>query len=542
VSDCHRPLETHMLEDYIKDSWGRLLRNSLDVALDPKVSAGARAFLYISPFEDAEAINAMILSRRGNENSSGPIEIRVVPDDLNVTDDHGILYLPYDYIVPGGRFNEMYGWDSYWIVLGLLQQGFKDLAVGMVENCIYQIKHYGGKILNANRTYYLSRSQPPILTSMALAVLPVVDTNDRADFLRRSADAAALEYVGFWKADRFDPHCGLFHYGNIDQGELGLCPETTFGERDASGMSHYDKLAAYLRQLPETDSARQRFYDETSSSLSVEAIAGDRAMRESGFDASMHMGWFGMQTLDFRPACLNSLLYKQCQLLAHIYSELGQHSRARYFEREAAELRENIQTHLWNDDAKLFLNYNRRDQQPSHFPYLTCVYPLWAGIATEKQARHFRDNLPLFEAPFGIKGTHEQTGCQWDSPFMWAPLVYFTVAGLQRYGFIVDARRIAQKFVDTVRRVNEATNANFEKYNADTGGYRTEGLIDVGYSENVVGFGWTNGTVLIIEDWLRATESAANDVLFASTTDRIPEPISNSNPVEEQIYALAETT
>jgi alpha,alpha-trehalase len=501
-----QPSGNGMLEDYIKESWSRLLRNSLDVALDPKVSGGRRSYLYIPPGEDPARINRMIVERRQMKDNTGAIEVKPLPEDFIVTANHGIMYLPYDYIVPGGRFNEMYGWDSYWIVLGLLQDGLPKLARGMVENCIYQIKNYGGKILNANRTYYLSRSQPPVLGQMALAVLPTVKTDERADFVQRVADAMALEYDGFWKVQRYDKPWGLFHYGNIEQGSLGLSPETSFGERDENGVSHYDKIAAHLRELPPEDILRQRFVDPVTGGLSLEAIAGDRAMRESGFDASMHMGYYGLETMDFHPVCLNTLLYMQCESLAEMYTEVHDRGRAQYFHHEASELRAHILEHMWNEEAGLFLNFNHRDNRPSGFPYLTCVYPLWAGIATKQQAQRFRENLAQFETPYGLVGTKQQTGCQWDGPFMWAPLVYAAVAGLRRYGFNKDARRIGQKFVDTVSRVNEASSANFEKYNADTGGVHTDGIIEVGYAENVVGFGWTNGTVLALQKWLQKAE------------------------------------
>ena len=498
-----------MLTDYIKETWGHLLRNTLDVALDPKVSGGMRTYLYIPPGEDPARINLAIAQRRKSTEHQGGIEVKVLPENLEVTEDHGILYLPNSYVVPGGRFNEMYGWDSYWIVLGLLYDGYTDLARGMVENLFYQIENYGGKILNANRTYYLSRSQPPMLGPMIMSVLPYLTGDDRQSFLARGAAAISLEYEKFWKVERFNAELGLFHYGNIDQGALGLCPEVAFGERDAQGMGHYEKIASYLRELPPEDTLRQRYYDEANNTLTPEAMAGDRAMRESGFDASMHLGYYGLETLDYSPVCLNSLLYVQCQLLAHMYKALGKSDRSHYYQNEAQALQSHIQKYMWNADAKLFFDFYHRENRLSTFPYLGAAYPLWAGIATKEQAQQFRDNLALFETPYGIKGTPKVTGCQWDAPFMWAPLVYFAVAGLQTYGFTEDARRIGQNFVDTVNRVYEDEKANFEKYNADTGGHRTEGIVDVGYAENVVGFGWTNGAALAILDWLRAGDATA---------------------------------
>jgi alpha,alpha-trehalase len=182
------------------------------------------------------------------------------------------------------------------------------------------------------------------------------------------------------------------------------------------------------------------------------------------------------------------------------YRELGEVDQAAYYCGEAVTLYAAIQKTLWNKDTGLFCNFNRRENRLSDFRFLTCVYPLWAGIASPQQAEQFRDNLPLFETAFGIKNTPHQTGCQWDSPFMWAPLVYFTVEGLRNYGFNDEAKRIAGKFTATTKRVYERTGANFEKYNADTGDCHVDGIIDVGYSENVVGFGWTNGVAALYLD------------------------------------------
>src|SRR5262249_17199995 len=151
------------LSEHISKTWRELTRSVFDRLPDPKI-AEARAYLYIPQTEDRETI------KRRAEEQDKRIEIRVLPEDPARIDKHGLLYLPNDYVVPGGRFNEMYGWDSYWIVLGLLRDNHFDLAKGMVENCFYQIENYGAKILNANRTYYLQRSQPPLLGPMVRAI------------------------------------------------------------------------------------------------------------------------------------------------------------------------------------------------------------------------------------------------------------------------------------------------------------------------------------------------------------------------------------
>jgi alpha,alpha-trehalase len=483
-----------------------LLRNTLEVAFDPKVSSGVRTFLYLPPEEDAHEINLKVGERNKINNNTVSVEIKIIPNDMIVTNDHGILYLPHNYVVPGGRFNEMYAWDSYWIILGLLKDHHTEIARGIVENFIYQIKYYGGKCLNANRTYYLTRSQLPMLALMVMAVLPTFNKEERTDFLQRATDALAQEYEGFWKRSRYDEKNELFHYGNKDQGALGLCPEVAFGERDDKGLSHYDRIITHLRGSAVDDPTRLRFYDTETNSLSLEGIAGDRAMRESGFDASMHMGYYGLQTIDYDPVCLNSLLYMQCHLIEKMYKKLDQEKQAKYYHNEAKKLKSSIQKKLWNEEKGLFYNFNSYESHLSDFTFLTCVYPLWARVATVEQAQRFRDNLHIFETPFGLKTTDIQTGCQWDAPFMWAPLIYLTVKGLENYGYLEDAQRIARKFIDTVDRVHSTTNANFEKYNAETGDCQTEGIIDVGYTENVVGFGWTNGAVRMLQSWLETQD------------------------------------
>ena len=80
---------------------------------------------------------------------------------------HGssLLPLPYEYIVPGGRFREIYYWDSYFTMLGLKESGLHELMESMVRNFVHLIDNYG-HMPNGNRTYYLSRSQPPVLSMM----------------------------------------------------------------------------------------------------------------------------------------------------------------------------------------------------------------------------------------------------------------------------------------------------------------------------------------------------------------------------------------
>ena len=166
--------------DYIKTTWGTLTRSNKDLAkavVDPKFKPGpdGRWALYISRTEDAQLVEEG-LRREMPAAGFQTIKIEQLPEDLDNLQRQGLLYLPKAYVVPGGRFNEMYGWDSYFIQVGLLQDNEVEMAKNMADNFLYQVKNYG-KVLNANRSYYLNRSQPPFLTQMVLGVY--AKTHDR---------------------------------------------------------------------------------------------------------------------------------------------------------------------------------------------------------------------------------------------------------------------------------------------------------------------------------------------------------------------------
>ena len=156
---------------YIKTSWTTLTRSNRDLptaAKDPKLprEPGSPWPVYVSMKEDRDRV-AREVREVLPQKEFATIELRTLPSDPKSVREHGLLYLPRPYVVPGGRFNEMYGWDSYFIQVGLLRDGELRLARDMVDNFIYEIEHYG-TILNANRTYFLTRSQPPFLTRMIL--------------------------------------------------------------------------------------------------------------------------------------------------------------------------------------------------------------------------------------------------------------------------------------------------------------------------------------------------------------------------------------
>lgn len=438
----------------------------------------------------------------------------------------GLLYLENKYVVPGGRFNEMYGWDSYFIIRGLLRDGRVELARGMVENFFFEIEHYGA-VLNANRTYYLTRSQPPFLSSMVVAVHDAQKStgqNDRA-WLEKAYGYVKRDH-DMWTQD---PHLAgntrLSRY--FDFGE-GPAMEALQDENDI-----YRQVATYFILHPvvppleaeESDlpagrasgaaySVRVCGTGESASSceperrikLKPDYYKGDRSMRESGFDISFRFGPYGAATHHYAPVCLNSLLFKTERDLEKLSRLLGKTSEALHWQTLAETRKLSVQKYLWNSRRGLFFDYDFETRQRSDYRYATTFYPLWAGLATEAQARAVMKNLHVFEQPGGIVMSIRRTEGQWDYPFGWAPIQLLAVEGMRRYGYSADADRVSTEFLSTVLQNFERDKTIREKYNVVTRSSETQ--VTAGYSANVIGFGWTNATFLELLNSLPAEKSS----------------------------------
>jgi alpha,alpha-trehalase len=481
------------VRDYIKKSWTTLSRSNRDLlqALpDPKMprKPGEPWLLYIAPTEKRERVVSELAAVLGSE-SMKRVDVRTLPRDVLSVRDHGLLYLPRPYVVPGGRFNEMYGWDSYFIQVGLLHDGELDRARDMVDNFLYEITHYG-TILNANRTYFLSRSQPPFLTRMILGVYE--RTKDR-EWLRGTVPSIE-QYYRFWTSEPHAiPGLGLSRYFDLG---AGPAPEVISDERDDAGRTHYDRAREYYRTHEVTDYDESLYYDSARDQLTDLFYKGDRSMRESGFDPSSRFGALNVDVIHYAPVCLNSLLYIMEDDAARIMEVLGEASTARTWRTRANTRRERINATLWDDEAGLYYDYSFRTKRLRRYDFATTFYPLWAGIATPPQARRVRQNLSRFEESGGLLTSTTITGNQWDAPFGWAPLQMIAAAGLRRYGFDEDADRIATKFIGLVAKELAEHGTIVEKYDVRRRESDVAADIKFGYSANQVGFGWTNGAVL----------------------------------------------
>jgi alpha,alpha-trehalase len=511
---------------YIHAAWDSLTRSVTDCnsLTDVKVEGGSAAnpVLYmpadfpappnITALEQSCHVRVVSLPRRMEKLG----EVR--PEELTTP---GLLYLPNSYVVPGGRFNEMYGWDSYFILLGLEADHREALAKGIVDNFLFEVEHYGA-VLNANRTYYLTRSQPPFLTAMIRAVyenpasFPATPAGrgQARDWLAHAYALAEKDYSTWGRPEHKAGSTGLSRY--FDYG-TGPVPEM------ADDSTYYADVIKWLVAHPrqggdgflvkgsehpdaaETARLKASSCDVRASvvcmrawfggyRLSHEFYVGDRAMRESGFDTSNRFGPFSGDTHHYAPVCLNSLLYRYERDLEHLALLLGNSKDAARWDRRSQARAAAIQRYLWRPKDGVFADFDFVHARTSSYAFIASLYPLWSGFATREQAEKMETKLNLFDRPGGLSTSNTNTGLQWDEPFGWAPTNWIAVAGLHAYGFRADAARIAQHFDATVDAGFAADGTIREKYDVVAGNSNVK--VNTGYTTNEIGFGWTNAVYL----------------------------------------------
>jgi alpha,alpha-trehalase len=419
----------------------------------------------------------------------------------------------------------MYGWDSYFILLGLQVDHREALAKGIVDNFLFEIEHYGA-VLNANRTYYLTRSQPPFLTSMIRAVFEnpasfpaTPDGRMKArEWLARAYTLAQKDYSTWERPEHKAGSTGLSRYFDYGTGPVPeMADESSYyidvlrwliahphqgGDAYLVKASEHPDAAETARlkltscDLHESIVCARAWY--AGYRLSRDFYAGDRAMRESGFDTSNRFGPFSGDSHHYAPVCLNSLLYRYERDLEHIALLLGNEKDAAHWDRRSQQRAAAIQRYLWRTKDGVFADFDFVHARTSSYAYITSLYPLWAGYATREQATKIVDELNLFERPGGLATSNTNTGLQWDEPFGWAPTNWIAVAGLEAYGFRSDAARIAQHFDANVDKGFAADGTIREKYNVVAGNASVK--VSAGYATNEIGFGWTNAIYLKMKD------------------------------------------
>jgi alpha,alpha-trehalase len=394
-----------------------------------------------------------------------------------------LINLPHPYVIPGGRFREMFYWDSYFTIIGLLESNEDKLALGMIQNFDYLIKSYG-YIPNGNRTYFLSRSQPPFFAEM----LKIYSVKHGMEPVIEFLPSLEKEYH-FWMKDN-----SLVNDQNTVSGKSVWLGDNVLnrytGAIPSPRPEAYNKEYIWAQALPETK--RANFY------LNLQAAC------ESGWDFSSR--WFAdgnnkstIACENLIPVCLNSLLYN-CELqLAEMYKYIKDNATASKYEQFANSRKLAIHSYCWSEEQGVFTDYQFINGEHNPVISLATVYPLFVGIATQTQANKI---ATVLEAHFlregGLITTLNTSGEQWDAPNGWAPLQWLAVIGLSQYGHAILATEIATRWLQVNRAVYLSDGKMMEKYNVIHPQLPGGG----GNYENQDGFGWTNGVALALNAWL----------------------------------------
>ena len=514
------PAQTQQTNDisdvlaYIDKSWDTLTRSPQDCKTVLDVRVPEHSLLYLPKnYLEPESVKVLPAKCKITVEHLPQVITSLGSLNMDTSPNQGVLYLPNAYVVPGGFLNEMYGWDSYFIMVGLLRAGRLDLARGMVENFFFEIEHYGG-ILNANRTCFLTRSQPPFLSSMVMALYDALpDPVTKRLWLEKSYPFIQRDYDMWMSGEKLAGNTGLsryYDYGNGPVPEIATMHDPYY--RDVfrylqASLQAGDYLGkpgkstakligpTFTFEVCQQDAGVQPSCEKSPvNQFTADYYKGDRAMRESGFDISFRFGDFSGSTQHYAPVCLNSLLYKEETDMAAISKLLGKTAEAAQWTQRAQHRKELIDRYLWNAEGGMYFDYDFTKGTQSKYQYATTFYPLWVGAASAEQAKAVMANLKNFEHKGGVAMSPYETGVQWDLPYGWAPVNFIDVEGMRRYGFKDDADRVAREWINTVASNFRKDNTIREKY--DVVSSSKEFNATVGYKENVVGFGWTNASVL----------------------------------------------
>ena len=552
---------THRL---IKEYFWNALTRRIDAAhLDQVVvdskAAGRYECLYV-PAADEVAVKYFqsVGNSKLAKNRSPELKIVLLPPPEKITGEfvrnldgaHGLLSLALEtnadgklsgvpYIVPGGRFNELYCWDSYFIVLGLLQDHRNELARGMADNLLYEVQYYG-KIPNANRTYYLTRSQPPFLTSIIRAVFDSGTVNK--DWLANALKTALAEYQNVWLGPDRLVKIGQFELSRYFDTGHGPCPEVEPG--------HYDEviqpwLAQVKPENPDVPLTPFRFLNEylyagKYADLKVDGLTlaaffkHDRAVRESGHDTTHR---FDDRTADFVSVDLNSLLYKyETDFAELIESEFGgkllslgkDFGDAAVWRQRAALRKQAMLALMWDDQRGFFFDYDFVNHRRSTYISATGLWPLWAKLFDANdpgEMKRVRQTVAFacekLEQPAGLSATAKESvvsarrhdARQWDYPYGWAPHQMLAWRGLKNYGLDADAGRLAYRWLYTiVRNAHDYNGVIPEKYNVVTGSHEVfveYGNVGTKFAYIATeGFGWMNASFEVGMNYLSPAQLA----------------------------------
>lgn len=363
-------------------------------------------------------------------------------------DDETLLGLPKPYLVPAFEeghafdFNEMYYWDTYFMIQGMLDSTHKDLVIGQLENLLVMRKRF--KVIpNASRTYLMGRSQPPFLSSYIFDLYDTYKLSTK--WLSEQITEAEAEYNVVWMGTS-KPHERCVY----------------------AGLSRYYDIN-YLHDLAEA---------------------------ESGWDMTPR---FNRKALHYLPVDLNALLYKYETDFANAARIRGDITAAKNWQKKARIRKNTMNALMWNETKGLYYDYDYKREKRGNISSLASYFPMWAGMVDDSQAAKLVKNLKKFEQKGGLSTTDQPTvpinqivpgsmPTQWAYPNGWAPLHFVVIKGLEKYGYHEDATRLAQKWLKTNLNWYKRHHVFLEKYNVvDPTKPPAKGVYP-----SQTGFGWTN--------------------------------------------------
>ncbi|HEY9185772.1 MAG TPA: alpha,alpha-trehalase TreF [Salegentibacter sp.] len=447
--------------------------------IQPKTNTEMMAFLNEN-FHIPEAS-----SNYKTDSSSINLHIKKLWDVLKRPSDEQVsgtlIPLPNPYIIPGGRFREIYYWDSYFTMLGLQEDGEIESIRNMLDNFAWLIENYGF-IPNGNRTYYLSRSQPPFFARMVGLLAEIQGEQVYLEYL----PALQKEY-DFWMAGSQNREVGAYRrVVRLPDGEL---------------LNRYwdDKNSPRPESYREDVQTAEKAIAQNPDRTKKEVYRDLRAAAESGWDFSSRwlsingngdFNLYSIHTTQIIPVDLNSLLYYLEETLAQAYELNAAPEKANIFRKKAEKRKAAIQKYLWEEETGFYFDYNFKDANKTGIYSLAGVYPLFVGISEEEQADKVATSLEqVFLRPGGLVSTPHHTGQQWDAPNGWAPLQYMSIEGLRNYGKDQLASEIKQRWLNLNQNVYQKTYKLLEKYNVEDLSKESGG----GEYPTQDGFGWTNG-------------------------------------------------
>ncbi|TAH01929.1 MAG: alpha,alpha-trehalase TreA [Sphingobacteriales bacterium] len=425
--------------------------------------------------------------------------------DKYIKNDVGnsILPLPYPYIVPGGRFREIYYWDSYFTLLGLKESGETKMIENMVKNFAYLINTYG-HMPNGNRSYYLSRSQPPFFCLMVKLLASIKGEGVYKTYL----PAMEKEYA-YWMlgANKIKPTKAINRVVKMQSGALlNRYWDDEQTPRPESYKEDYETAeAAALELAMRIKVALPQKLKEILDERRAFTYKNLRAGACSGWDFSSR--WFAdnknmntIQTTQIIPVDLNCLLFTMEQIIAHALLTVKNNISAKSYLKNAAIRKLAINKYCYNAKSGYYFDYNFETQQQLSVITAAGLFPLFANIATTKQsiATALMAKNNLLKAG-GLVTTTNNTGQQWDAPNGWAPLQWIAVKGLKNYKQNVLANAIANRWLMLNDKVYLATGKMMEKYNVED----VSKLAGGGEYPSQDGFGWTNGVYLALKTQLK---------------------------------------